>query len=82
MELENPIKQRLLAILNLPRLVHDVGIKIKVKKIKAVRMNNMNTDNIMLQSQAVVYVDNFCYLGSNMTTNGSIKRERHSDEFN
>ncbi|XP_065365341.1 uncharacterized protein LOC135958364 [Calliphora vicina] len=55
---------------DLERLARNVGLEINIKKTKAMRINNISTDNIKLQGQPFQYLESFCYLGSTVSTNG------------
>lgn len=44
---------------------------IFIKEKKAMKPNDMNTDNIIQQGLTVEYVDDFCYLRGKMISNGS-----------
>ncbi|XP_065371415.1 uncharacterized protein LOC135963479 [Calliphora vicina] len=60
---------------DLERLARNVGLEINIKKTKAMRINNVSTDYIMLQGQPVEYVESFCYLGSTVSTNGGAETD-------
>ncbi|XP_065361932.1 uncharacterized protein LOC135955509 [Calliphora vicina] len=58
---------------DLERLARNVGLEINIKN--AMRINNVSTDNIMLQGQPVECVESFCYLGSTVSTNGAAETD-------
>lgn len=63
---------------DLERTARNVRLEINIKKTKAMRINNVSTENITLQGQPVEYVDSFCYLGSTLTTDGGAETDANN----
>lgn len=49
-----------------------------LERLARTRMNNRNSDNIMLQSPSDEYVDNFCYLSRIMISRGDSKIDENN----
>lgn len=51
------------------------GLKVNIPKTKSLRINTNNTDPLKIQEHPLLDVDNFCYLGSILTTSGGSKED-------
>lgn len=52
-----------------------VGLKIKIKKTKSIRVLTENTAPFIISNEHIEDVNDFCYLGSIITTSGGTNED-------
>ena len=51
-------------------LARSVGLEVNITKTKAMRINHINANYIIVDGCPVKFVESFCYLGCMITTDG------------
>lgn len=52
-----------------------IGLEVNIKKTKAMRIHNTNSNTFKVNDQEIQFVDTFCYLGCMMNVTGGIEED-------